>query len=190
MPKEDTFVQLNQSIKLEYTIDALPKAKVAWFLNNKELTIKDNFKFESDIRTGIYSLLIDKVTPVQIGTYCVKASNSIGSIEHEFKLEVFESPKAGIIEDSTTFEGDEHKISVELAAGKPKPKVEWFHDDSEIDITLNDLYDFIEIDQVYTLTIKAAKTADSGAYYAKLTNQVGSDISNKAQLIVKSNLKF
>ena len=40
MPKEDTFVQLNQSIKLEYTIDALPKAKVAWFLNNKELSIK------------------------------------------------------------------------------------------------------------------------------------------------------
>jgi len=178
---------LNYSVKLEYLIDALPKAKVEWFLNSNEITIKDkNFKFESDIRTGTYSLIIDKVNVMQIGTYCVKASNTCGTVDHEFKIEVLELPKAGIIEDSVTFEGDECKLTVDFLAGKPKPKIEWFHNDIEINTTLNDVYELIEIDKVFNLIIKAAKTADSGSYYARLTNQVGSDVSNKAQLLVKS----
>lgn len=65
----------------------MPKAKCAWFLKDRELLIKDNVKFETDLKSGLYSLVIAKVNPLaHFGIYTFKASNSVGSIEHSFEL--------------------------------------------------------------------------------------------------------
>ncbi len=66
----------------------MPKAKVTWFLNDKELTAKDNVKFETDAKTSANYLVIPKVSSVHLGKLTVKASNIVGEVEHNFNLNV------------------------------------------------------------------------------------------------------
>lgn len=65
----------------------MPKAKLTWLLNGKELTNKDNIKFETDAKTSVTFLIIPKVMPSHIGTYTIKASNNVGEIEHSFTFD-------------------------------------------------------------------------------------------------------
>lgn len=79
----------DQAAKFECLVDAMPKAKLTWLLNGKELTNKDNVKFETDAKTSAVTLVIPKVMASHIGTYVVKASNNVGEIEHTFILDAF-----------------------------------------------------------------------------------------------------
>jgi hypothetical protein len=60
----------------------LPKPKVQWYLNNKELTAKEGYKFEGS------NLVIPKVLATHLGIFKIVASNSVGSVEHIFELNV------------------------------------------------------------------------------------------------------
>ncbi len=57
-------------------------------MNGKELTNKDNVKFETDAKTSVNFLTITKVLASHIGTYTVKAANNVGEAEHSFNFEV------------------------------------------------------------------------------------------------------
>lgn len=72
----------------------MPKAKLTWLLNGKELTNKDNVKFETDAKTSSVFLIIPKVMATHIGSYTIKASNSVGEIEHTFDLGAFGNYKS------------------------------------------------------------------------------------------------
>ena len=87
VPK-DTIVVQDQSIKFECLVDALPKAKLSWLLNGKELTAKDNVKFETDPKTASNYLTIPKVNANHLGKFTIKASNAVGENEHSFDLNV------------------------------------------------------------------------------------------------------
>ena len=52
------------------------------------MTNKDNIKFETDVKTLANSLIIPKITSNHLGKYTIKASNSVGEIEHIFNLDV------------------------------------------------------------------------------------------------------
>ncbi len=84
---ENTVAVQDQPARFECLIDALPKAKVSWFLNGKELTNKDNVKFETDAKTSANVLVIPKVLASHMGSFTIKASNSVGEIEHVFSLD-------------------------------------------------------------------------------------------------------
>jgi hypothetical protein len=86
---QDSIVNQDASARFECLIDALPKPKVSWLLNGKELTNKDNVKFEVDQKTSANCLVIPKVLTSHGGTLTVKASNTVGEAEYSFKLEVF-----------------------------------------------------------------------------------------------------
>jgi len=75
-------------MKFESTIEAFPKAKVSWFLNDKELTIKDNVKIETDAKSNACNLVIPKVSSTHLGKFKIVATNSVGSVEHTFDLNV------------------------------------------------------------------------------------------------------
>lgn len=86
---EDTVAIQDQAAKFECLVDAMPKAKLTWLLNGKELTNKDNIKFETDAKTSAVFLVIPKVMASHIGTFTIKASNNVGEVEHSFKLDAF-----------------------------------------------------------------------------------------------------
>jgi len=79
---------MDQPAKFECLVDSAPKAKVSWFLNGRELTAKDNVKFEIDAKTSANCLTIAKVSAMHIGSYSIKASNSVGEVEHTFGLDM------------------------------------------------------------------------------------------------------
>lgn len=84
---EDTVAIQDQAAKFECLVDAMPKAKLTWLLNGKELTNKDNVKFETDAKTSAAFLVIPKVMASHIGTITIKGSNNVGEIEHSFKFD-------------------------------------------------------------------------------------------------------
>ena len=62
---------------------------MSWLLNDKELTLKDNVKFEIDQKTSSNNLVIPKLSPVtHSGKYTIKASNIVGEAEHKFEVEI------------------------------------------------------------------------------------------------------
>ena len=58
-------------------------------LNDKELTLKDNVKFEIDPKSSSNNLVIPKISQVaHSGKYTIKASNIVGEAEHKFEVEI------------------------------------------------------------------------------------------------------
>ena len=82
-----TLVQ-DKSIKIESSVEAFPKAKIQWFLNDKELTQKDNVKIETDPKSPACNLSIPKLASNHSGVYKIKATNTVGSSEHVFNINV------------------------------------------------------------------------------------------------------
>ena len=52
------------------------------------MTAKDGFKFEINAQTSANSLVLTKVSSAHLGKYTIKASNSVGEIEHSFNVDV------------------------------------------------------------------------------------------------------
>lgn len=86
---ENTVAIQDQPAKFECLVDSMPKAKLTWILNGKELTPKDNIKFETDAKTSATFLVIPKVAASHVGTYTIKASNNVGEVEHTFTFDAF-----------------------------------------------------------------------------------------------------
>ncbi len=84
----DTVAKQDTLVRFECLVDAFPKAKLTWQINGRDLTNKDNVKYENDQKTGSSALVIPKVLSSHGGAFTIKASNSVGEIEHSFKLNV------------------------------------------------------------------------------------------------------
>ena len=185
---ENTVGIQDQAIRFECLIDALPKPKLAWLLNGKELTNKDNIKFETDAKSGSNALVIPKIMASHMGTYTIKASNSVGEVEHTFDLNTLDVPKiTGKLENTTVTEGQEARFTVKFT-GRPKPTFKWFLEEEEIITTVD--YEIIETDDSITLIIKSAKPQNAGNYWVQLTNDAGKLNSNKALLTVNRGPVF
>ena len=65
--------------------------------------------------------------------------------------------------------------------------MKWFKEEEEIDTTIIDSYEVIDLDETVTLVIKSVRPSDSGPYSARVTNEAGTVLSNKAILSVKCN---
>ena len=58
-------------------------------INGKELTNKDGVTIEKDVANNKYSLAIPKVNPsVHSGVIIIKATNPIGSAQHEINMNI------------------------------------------------------------------------------------------------------
>lgn len=185
---QDQKVLKDKEAKFECIIKSNPKPTIVWFLNDKELTTKDGVKIEKDASKDKYSLVIPKVSAAHIGKITVKATNEYGTIEKSCVLDAMDLPKiTNKLDNITVNEGELAKFTLKIT-GKPKPSVKWFKDDVEIE--LNDTVELIETEEnEVTLLIKSCKsTENSGNYSAKIFNDFGEVISNKAVLTINSNI--
>lgn len=170
----------------------MPAAKISWILNGKELSASDGVKIEHDSKTGTSHLLIPKASSSLSGSYIIRASNDYGTEEASFTLEVFETAKIkGKLENIAATEGNEARFLLRLSGGKPRPTVKWFHNEEEVLIIESEnLYEIIQTDEAIEFVIKNVKSENSGTYYAKVVNDAGQSVSNKAQLVVSRSPKI
>ena len=182
----------DKEAKFETVVKANPKPNVIWLFNDKEIVNnKDGYRIEKDVAKDKYTLIINKVSSNNIGTFTCKASNEYGSIEKSCTLDVLELPKINSkLENITVNENDQAKFTVKVS-GKPKPTFKWFKDDCELVIN-SELFETNETqDDEINLIIKSCRSQEhSGAYYVKVTNDYGEVVSNKATLTINRAPKF
>ena len=184
----DQKVLRDKEAKFECVIKGNPKPNVIWLFNGKELTTRDGARIEKDATKDKYLLVIPKVTIV--GSVTVKATNDFGAVEQTVQLDVLDTPKAlNKLENVTVNENEPAKFVLKVA-GKPKPQVKWFRDEEEI--IVSESYEITEeSEEEVTLVIKSCKSPDNaGNYYAKISNEFGEVVSNKATLIINRGPKF
>ena len=184
----DKGILRDKEARIECVIKSNPKPTVSWFFNGKELTIKDGVKIEKDVANDKYSLVIPKIADKNVGSYTVKAVNEFGSDERQCKLDILDLPKVlNKLDNLTVNETQQAQFTVKFS-GKPTPKVEWFKDDTKIEMTEN-----IEVDEsvenTATIIIKSTSSSEhTGSYYAKVSNESGALQSNKATLTINSTI--
>lgn len=184
----DQNVLKDKEAKFECVVQSNPKPNVVWLLNGKEFTAKDGVRVEKDAAKDKYILVIPKVTPAHIGTITAKATNEFGTSEKSCQLDVLEAPRINNKLDNVTVnDGEQAKFTVKFG-GKPKPAVKWFRDD--VEITIDESFELIEsVEDEVTIVIKVCKSLEhSGNYSAKVSNEFGEVVSNKATLTI--NRKF
>lgn len=180
----DQNVLKDKEAKFECVIKGNPKPNVTWLFNEKELTSRDGARVEKDVAKDKYSMVIPKTTVP--GTVTVKASNEFGSVEKTVKLDVLEAPRILTkLENTTVNEGESAKFILKATA-KPKPEIKWFRDEEEI--VVSESYEITEVsEEEIVLEIKSCKSPDhSGNYYAKVINEFGEVVTNKATLTINS----
>jgi hypothetical protein len=186
----DQKVLKDKESKFECVVKSNPKPNVIWLLNDKEFTARDGVRIEKDANKDTYSLVIPKTTLAHIGTITARATNEFGTSEKSCQLDVMEIPTLkNKLDNLTVNEGQEARFTIKFA-GKPKPTVKWFKDD--VEVVIDESFEIIEsAEDEVTFVIKATKSLEnSGVYYAKVSNEFGEVVSNKATLTINRAPKF
>lgn len=186
----DKSILRDKEVRFECIVRSNPKPTVSWYFNEKELTLKDGVKIEKDVSKDKYSLVIPKCSDKNVGTFTVKAINEFGSDERQCKLDLLDLPKITNKLENITVNEDQSVTFKITFTGKPMPEVKWFRNETEIEITEN--IEIIDtVNNEVTFIIKCCKSIDhSGSYTAKVYNEFGSVVSNKANLTINSNIIF
>lgn len=176
----------DKEAKFECVVKSNPKPNVVWLFNGKEFTNRDGVRVEKDVSKDKYTLVIPKVTPAHIGTITAKASNEFGTAEKNCLLDVLDSPRIlNKLENITVNEGEAARFVVKFS-GKPKPAVKWFRDD--VELVVDESVEVTEsAEDEITFVIKSCKSSENlGTYFAKVSNEFGEVVSNKATLTINS----
>ena len=77
---------------MEVTIDAVPAAKIEWYINGELLKSSDKYDMSDEANTGVLS--IRDVQHADAGTYIMSAKNECGQITFEVPINVKGKPEA------------------------------------------------------------------------------------------------
>nr|CAD7572365.1 unnamed protein product [Timema californicum] len=162
------------NIEFTINVEAYPKPKVSWYLNEVEITEKKT-EYTKIEEGDNYKLIIKEVTTELSGKYSVKVVNDLGSNESDSTFTVNYKPKfPKKLKDVEVDEGDSLTLTIECS-GVPEPKVKWYKDGQEVSADAN-----IKISrnssrlEEYNLTVNIVKGKDSGVYEARAENSMGS----------------
>ena len=177
----DENVIQGQPISFQCQIEAIPKPKVTFHLNDQEIKSTARVKVES--KGDIHTLSFSKVDLVDSGIVQVIADNGSDKEEISAKLNVCLKPSlVGKPTDAQVSIGQPAKIQCTFT-GLPMPELKWSRLDGQ---PLNEAIEIIN-DQnqgIAALNFKTTSMSDKGAYLVKATNVVGA-IEQKVNLDVK-----
>ncbi|XP_026820148.1 obscurin-like isoform X6 [Rhopalosiphum maidis] len=162
----------------EAIIHAVPKPKIVWTINGKDLSEREfvnltSEELEKDITK--FKIVIGDVNPEEEGEYVVKAWNKVGETTAiaNLKLHTEEPSFVKLMEDLTIQEYDEVQLSVRVN-GIPKPKITWFRNGEVIIPDLRISIHTNEEGQVKsTLTIDHFSGLDIAKFSVKAVNMMG-----------------
>uniref|UniRef100_A0A2S2PE49 Muscle M-line assembly protein unc-89 n=1 Tax=Schizaphis graminum TaxID=13262 RepID=A0A2S2PE49_SCHGA len=162
----------------EAIIHAVPKPKIVWTINGKDLSERKFVNLTSEeIEKNItkFKIAIGDVNPEEEGEYVVKAWNKVGETTAiaNLKLHTEEPSFVKLMEDLTIQEYDEVQLSVRVN-GIPKPKITWFKNG---DVIIPDLRISIHTNEEgqvkSTLTIDHFSSSDIAIFSVKAVNMMG-----------------
>ncbi|XP_029346662.1 obscurin isoform X6 [Acyrthosiphon pisum] len=162
----------------EAIIHAVPKPKIVWTINGKDLSEREfvnltSEELDNDITK--FKIVIGDVNPEEEGEYVVKAWNKVGETTAIANLKLHtETPSfVKLMEDLTIQEYEEVQLSVRVN-GIPKPKITWFKNGEVVIPDLRISIHTNEEGQIKsTLTIDHFSGLDIANFSVKAVNMMG-----------------
>ena len=183
--KDENVVQ-GQPITFQCQIEAIPKPKLTFYLNDQELKSAGKIRIES--KGDLHTVSFSKVDLPDSGVIKAVADNGTEKEETSAKLNVCLKPSlVGKPTDAQVSIGQPARIQCAFT-GLPMPELKWSRVDGQ------PLGEGIEIENdenqgIAALVFKATSMTDKGAYLVKATNIVGT-VEQKLNLDVKGLLIY
>lgn len=174
---KDIEVGEDEEGRFEVRVSGSPSPTVQWFKGNKKIEDAGKFLLIDDEEDDLFSLVIDKVTSDDVGTYTCKANNEAGEVSCEAELKLQEQMAAPEFADEeetgpiTAVEGGEVTLNVAVK-GKPRPDVEWFKDDKPLRKTSR--VDIKSRGDRFSAVLMNVTPDDSGLYKCVASSKAGS----------------
>ena len=169
---KDTRCKEGESVTLEVETKGNPRPTVQWFKNEKLIVSSNDVILESE--DDRHRLLIPSCSSAHIGPYKVIAKNKMGECSSRGKLSVDQSAQkpsfSKKLDDIDLFDSDTAFLEVE-ATGKPTPRLTWYHDSNEVQLSKRCRLEKSENRQ--TLVISDICTKDEGTYECIAENLAG-----------------
>ncbi|KAL3285163.1 hypothetical protein HHI36_019282 [Cryptolaemus montrouzieri] len=178
---ENTSVHADEVLKMTMTIEGVPKPTVKYLKNGKEVKQSKGVKFVEE--GDKYSLVIEKTSIKDTGSYSVVALNEMAQVSEFWELDVYSKPKIteGLTKNKIVSQGENFDLKVKCES-KPKAEVKWFKDGEEIKSDAH--YTIKQDGDSYILRITGAVTTDAAKYKFKAVNIHGS-VEDEVQVDVK-----
>jgi hypothetical protein len=178
--KDENVIQ-GQPITFQCQIEAIPKPKITFYLNDQELKSAGKIKIES--KGDLYTLSFSKVDLVDSGIIKAVADNGLDKEETSAKLNVCLKPTlVGKPTDAQVSIGQPARLQCAFT-GLPMPELRWSRVDGQ---PLNEGIEIAndENQGIAALVFNTTAMTDKGAYLVKATNVVGT-VEQKLNLDVK-----
>jgi len=190
-PLTDIEVTANNDATFICEFQSSPQATIQWFFNGKPLTsLPNKYDISYDTKTNQHKLIIKNTIPDDHGNYSVQATNELGQIKTEAKLNVINAPNfiTGLQDQSVSCK-ETLELNVKVI-GTPQPTLMWLKSGKEIKID-EKKYSIIPIDKDGNakLIIKDINEEDQGLYSCLAKNKIGKNQTD-GQIKVTTKLEF
>ncbi|XP_075215546.1 obscurin isoform X5 [Lycorma delicatula] len=177
-----------EDIHLTVDVEGIPKPTIQWYKDGLLIKKSDRVKMFEEASTE-YTLLIEKSTLDDGGSYSVVATNELSQCSEFCHVQVHSPPQfiKGMIKTVETKEGDNASFQVKVQ-GDPKPSVKWLHNGKELKSDGKHIK-ISEDDQIHTLTLSGIARGDAGKYSCEISNKHGTN-SDNADLNVRCSPQF
>ncbi|CAF2140600.1 unnamed protein product, partial [Rotaria magnacalcarata] len=178
---QDENIIQGQPVTFQCQIEAIPKPKVTFYINDQE--VKSTAKIKVEAKGDVYTLAFSKVDLPDSGTIKVVADNGTDKSEITAKLNVCLKPSlVGKPTEAQVSIGQPARIQCAFT-GLPMPQLTWSRVDGQ---PLNEGIEIAndENSGIAALVFNTTTMTDKGAYLVKATNVVGA-AEQKVNLDVK-----
>ncbi|CAG9826985.1 unnamed protein product [Diabrotica balteata] len=183
---EDMSVHADQQLKIDIEIEGIPKPTIKFYKDGKVIKESEHIKvLESGEK---HTLVIEKTSLKDSGSYSVVATNEMAQVSQFWNLDVYSKPKViqKLGADRQLSQGQNLELKVKLES-EPKAEVKWFKDEEEI--KSNEHYTIKEDGDSYALKITGAVTTDAARYKCRALNIHGS-VDDEVRVDVKKPPKI
>nr|XP_054769474.1 hemicentin-1-like [Lytechinus pictus] len=160
---------VDENVIIPCNISGSPKPQYRWLKNNREVPM--NYGKMELLEDG--SLMIRDVESIDRGSYTCEATNAVGVLSREVRLDVSVAPKIPGSKTPVEYpvgQYDSIELQCMVTDAFPPPIITWYKGD----MMLTGLEEAVTIkDQGITLEIGSVNIANAGEYYCTATNDAG-----------------
>ncbi|OUC40207.1 immunoglobulin I-set domain protein, partial [Trichinella nativa] len=174
IPLEDQTAVEGEDHTFVCLVDSIPQAEITWLKDNEPIGTVTNQKVEN----GICSLVLRNINQNDAGVFSCVASNVYGTCRTDCNFSVHSEVENAhypeflqILTDVTVEENSQIALEC-LVEGIPFPKITWYKNDCEIEMTNRMMYTE-DISGHCVLRILNANEKDAGIYLCRAKNTAG-----------------
>ncbi|CAL2029366.1 unnamed protein product [Caenorhabditis brenneri] len=186
-----TEVKINETATLSVTVKGVPEPSVEWLKDGQPVQTDSSHVIAKVEGSGSYSITIKDARIEDSGKYGCRATNPAGEAKTEANFAVVKDlvPPEFIEKLSPVEVKEKESITLSVkVVGKPEPAVEWFKDDTPINIDNVHVIQKQTAVGSFTLTVNDARQEDVGIYSCRARNEAGEALTTANFGIIRDSI--